>query len=96
MDHEIFTRLVVALNQLNGNASDDAAFIVLLLMLAGIIFGLWLSCWIFCGGLSRFKPRSGRATSPCEPARAHFESRWQDFQPAFWGLACRFLRELVA
>jgi hypothetical protein len=54
MDHDTFTRLVVALNQLQGNASDDAAFVVLPLMLAGIVCGLLLTVWIFRGGLSCF------------------------------------------
>ncbi|HXA44416.1 MAG TPA: hypothetical protein VNZ25_02825 [Candidatus Angelobacter sp.] len=52
MDHETFTRLVLALNQLQGNASDDAAFIVLPLMLAGVVCGLLLTVWIFRGGIS--------------------------------------------
>jgi hypothetical protein len=64
MDHETFTRLVLAMHQLQANASDDAAFIVLPLMLAGIVCGLLLTIWIFRGGLSRFQPRSGRAASP--------------------------------
>jgi hypothetical protein len=53
MDRETFTKMVVVTHQLRGSVSEGAAFIVLPLMLAGIIFGFWLTCWIFRGGLSR-------------------------------------------
>jgi hypothetical protein len=54
MDHETFTKMVVELHQLGGNASDSAPFVILPLMLAGIVSGLLLTVWIFRGGLSRF------------------------------------------
>ena len=52
MDQDTFTKIVASLHQLNGSASEIAALVVVPLMLAGIVFGFWLSRWIFRGGLS--------------------------------------------
>ena len=53
MDQDTFTKLVAALHHLAGSASEIAAFVVVPLMLTGIVFGFWLTRWIFRGGLSR-------------------------------------------
>jgi hypothetical protein len=53
MDHDTFTKLVAMLHQLHGSASEIAAFVVALLLLAGVICGFLLTRWIFRGGLSR-------------------------------------------
>jgi hypothetical protein len=53
MDQDTFTKLVATLHRLTGSASELAAFVVVPLMLAGIVFGFWLTRWIFRGGLSR-------------------------------------------
>ena len=53
MDQDTFTKIVASLHQLHGSANEIAAFIVVPLMLAGIVFGFWLTRWIFRGGLSR-------------------------------------------
>jgi hypothetical protein len=53
MDQDTFTKLVATLHQLTGSAGGFAEFIIMPLMLGGIIFGFWLSRWIFLGGLSR-------------------------------------------
>ncbi len=53
MDQDTFTKLVTSLHQLHGSASEIAALVVVPLMLAGIVFGFWLTRWIFRGGLSR-------------------------------------------
>lgn len=52
MDQDTFTKLVATLHQLVGSASGIAAFVIVPLMLAGIVFGFWLTRWIFRGGLS--------------------------------------------
>ena len=53
MDQDTFTKIVATLHHLTGSASEIAAFVVVPLMLAGIVFGFWLTRWIFRGGLSR-------------------------------------------
>jgi hypothetical protein len=53
MNHDTFTKMVVALHRLNSDASEVAPLIIIPLMLAGIVFGMFLTRWIFRGGLSR-------------------------------------------
>ena len=53
MDQDTFTKVVAMLHDLTGSASEIAAFVVVPLMLAGIVFGFWLTRWVFRGGLSR-------------------------------------------
>ena len=53
MDQDTFTKIVATLHRLTGSASEMAAFVLVPLMLAGIVFGFWLTRWIFRGGLSR-------------------------------------------
>jgi len=53
MDQDTFTKLIAALHQLHGSASEIAAFIIAPLLLVGVICGFLLTRWIFRGGLSR-------------------------------------------
>ena len=64
MDQDTFTKMVASLYQLQGSASEIAAFFVVPLMFAGIVFGFWLSRWIFRGGLSRPTFRVGLHDDP--------------------------------
>jgi hypothetical protein len=53
MDQETFSKLAATLHHLHGSASEMAGIIIAPLLLAGVICGIWLTCWIFRGGLSR-------------------------------------------
>jgi hypothetical protein len=53
MDQETFSKLVATLHHWHGSASEVAGFIIAPLLLAGVICGIWLTRWIFGGGLSR-------------------------------------------
>jgi hypothetical protein len=60
MDQETFSKVAATLHHWHGNASEVAGFMLAALLLAGVIFGILLTRWIFRGGLSRcgFQARS--------------------------------------
>jgi hypothetical protein len=53
MDHDTFVKLAATLHHWHGSASEVAGFIIAPLLLTGGICGIWLTRWIFRGGLSR-------------------------------------------
>ena len=53
MDQETFSKLAATLHHWHGSASEVAGFVIVPLLLAGVICGIWLTRWIFRGGLSR-------------------------------------------
>jgi hypothetical protein len=53
MDQETFTKLAAVAQHWHGQASDWAAVVIGPLLLAGALGGLWLTAWIFRGGLSQ-------------------------------------------
>jgi hypothetical protein len=53
MDQSTVTKLIQSFKHSQTDASDVASLILIPMMLLAVIFGFWLSLWIFRGGLSR-------------------------------------------